>query len=374
MSHGNMKDYYGILGVPRGADQEEIKRAYRAMARRYHPDVSDEGGDAEGRFKEISEAYEILGDPEKRRRYDLFGEEGPATSIFDRGFDGFAGPFGDIFDIFFGREGSRAHRAPRRGSDLLATITIDLADAYTGVERELEVPRRENCEECGGSGVEAGYERDLCPDCGGEGRTTRTRRSALGAFTSTTSCRRCGGSGELNTHPCRACGGEGTKRIVDKIELNVPAGIGDKDRIRLNGKGEAGYMGGMPGDLYVEIRVAEHETFTRHGQDLHALVSIDLVEAALGTDVEISTLNGEETLHIPAGSQPGDMFKLRGKGMPGMRKRGMGDLYLTLEVRVPRKLDSEQKRLLEEFQRIESEKNESPGIVARLRKAMRPSN
>ena len=238
----------------------------------------------------------------------------------------------------------------------------------------MEIPRRESCAECDGSGVERGYEHDLCPDCGGEGRITHTRRSALGAFTSTTSCRRCGGSGELNTHPCRACEGEGARRVVDKVEVKIPAGIGDGDRIRIVGRGEAGAMGGAPGDLYVEIRIEEHETFTRQGKDLHALVSIDLVEAALGTDVEVTTLNGEETLHIPAGSQPGDVFKLRGKGMPGVRSRGMGDLYLTLEVKVPRKLDSEQKRLLKEFQRIESEKNESPGIVARLRKAMRPSN
>jgi molecular chaperone DnaJ len=367
-----MKDYYGILGVPRGADQEEIKRAYRQMARRHHPDVSEEEGDAGGRFKEISEAYEVLSDPEKRRKYDLFGEEGAASSMFDRGFDGFAGPIGDIFNLFFGRGQAGSAHAPRRGSDLLTVIEVTLLEAYAGVMREIDMPGHEVCADCEGSGLKKGFSHDLCPECGGEGKTVHSRRSSFGTFTSTTSCRRCGGAGEINAHPCPACDGRGVKQLLDKLEVDIPAGVDGGDRIRLAGRGEAGNAGGPPGDLYVEIRVREHETFTRHGSDLHAMVKIDISEAALGTDIDIPTLNGEEKLRIPAGSQPGELFKLRGKGMPRVHSRSVGDLYLTLEVQVPRKLNAEQKRLLKEYQRIETLKKEEPGIVERLRKAMRP--
>jgi len=368
-----MKDYYGVLGVARNASQEEIKRAYRQLARQHHPDVSSEDDDMGARFKEINEAYEILSDPERRRRYDLFGQEGPAASLFDRGFEGFSGPFGDIFNLFFGRGQTRTAHAPQRGSDLLYTLEISLQEAFEGVSRSIEIPRHDSCSACGGTGLEKGYEHDLCPDCGGEGMTMRTRRSSLGSFTSTVSCQRCGGAGEINTHPCPECEGRGARRIVDELEVSIPAGVDNGDRLRLTGRGEAGRMGGPQGDLYVEVRVREHDTFTRQGSDLHALVSVDISEAALGTDIAIPTLNGEEKLHIPAGSQPGDVFKLRGKGMPRVHARSTGDLFLTLEVKVPRKLNTEQKRLLKEYQRIEAQKKDAPGMLERLRKAMRTS-
>ncbi|MBN2026264.1 MAG: molecular chaperone DnaJ [Actinobacteria bacterium] len=368
-----MKDYYEVLGVTRSASQEEIKRAYRQLARQHHPDVSVEGDDMGARFKEINEAYEILSDPERRRRYDLFGEEGPAASLFDRGFEGFSSPFGDIFNLFFGRGQTRTSRAPQRGRDLLYTLEITLQEAFEGTVRSIEIPRNDVCSACGGTGLEKGYEHDLCPDCGGEGMSTRTRRSNLGSFTSTVSCQRCGGSGEINTHPCPDCEGRGSRRIIDELEVSIPAGVDDGDRMRITGRGEAGHRGGAQGDLYVEVRVSEHDTFSRHGSDLHALVSVDISEAALGTDIEIPTLNGEERLHIPAGSQPGDVFKLRGKGMPEVHARSKGDLFLTLEVKVPRKLNAEQKRLLKEYQRIESQKKDAPGMIERLRKAMRTS-
>jgi molecular chaperone DnaJ len=366
-----MKNYYDILGVSRGADQDEIRSAYRRLARLHHPDVSEEDGDGGDRFKEISQAYEVLSDPERRKRYDLFGEEGTAASPFGGGFEGFGGPLGDIFNIFFGRGQPRTSHTPRRGSDLLSVVEVTLDEAYAGTEREIEMPRQEGCEQCGGTGLEKGFSRDLCPECGGEGKTVHTRRSSFGTFSSTTTCRRCGGAGEINTHPCPTCGGKGSKRIVDRLEVNIPAGVDSGDRMRLNGHGEAGYMGGPPGDLYVEVRISEHDTFTRHGSDLHALVNIDISEAALGTDIDIPTLNGEEKLHIPAGSQPGEVFRLRGKGMTSVRSRSRGDLYLTLEVQVPRKLNAEQKKLMKEFQRIESAKKDTPGIMDRVRKAMR---
>ncbi len=367
-----MKDYYTILGVSRDADQEQIKKAYRRLARRYHPDVAGNDRENEARFKEINEAYEILSDPEKRHRYDLFGEEGLAASSFDRGFDGFGGPFGDIFNLFFGGGPGRARAsAPRRGSDLLAVVEIDLEEAYEGARREIEVPRHESCPHCGGSGLEKGYGHDLCPECGGEGRFTRTRRSAFGTFTSTTTCRRCGGMGEINTHPCAQCGGQGIREILDRVEVEIPAGVDDGDRIRMSGRGEAGQNGGPPGDLFVEVRTREHQAFTRRGRDLHAVVSVDMVEAALGTELEIPTLDGKEKLQVPAGSQPGDVFRLRGKGMPEVRSRARGDLYLTLEVRIPERLTAEQKRLLREFQRQREREDDAGGVMGRLRKAVR---
>jgi molecular chaperone DnaJ len=366
-----MKDYYGILGVPQGANQEEIRRAYRKMARLYHPDVNQEDEAAEAKFKELTEAYEILGDEDKRRRYDLFGEGGVEPSVFDHGFNGYSSPFGDIFDIFFRRGSTHSARSVRRGSDLITVVEISLQEAYKGVSREMEIPRNEQCDDCEGSGLEAGYNRDLCPDCGGEGRTTHIRRSSFGTFSSSTSCRRCSGTGEINTHPCPSCEGMGTNRIGDKIEVKIPPGVNDGDRIRITGKGEAGVRGGLPGDLYVEIRVREHEYFTRNGNDLHAVINVGMAEAALGTVIEVPTLDGEEQLNIPPGSQPGKIFRLRGKGMPVVNSRAVGDLFLTLDVDIPHKLTTEQIRLLEEFQQIESHKNKTPSIFQRLRKAMR---
>lgn len=368
-----MKDYYAVLGVPRHAGQEEIKKAYRQLARRYHPDVNKGDREAAERFKEINEAYEVLSDPEKRRRYDLYGEGAVAPSVFERGFHGFGDPFGDIFDLFFGRRQTRTARVPRRGSDLMAVVEIDLEEAYTGVRRTVEIPRHESCAECGGTGLESGYALDLCPDCGGEGRITRTRRSAFGTFTSSTTCRRCGGVGEINTHPCPGCDGQGVVEKNESVEVEIPPGIQDGDRLRFPGKGEAGMFGGPPGDLYVEVRVAEHEYFHREGDDLRAVVEIGMVEAALGTEVEIPTLNGTEKLTIPAGSQPGQVIRLRGKGMPSLHSRGTGDLYLVLDVRVPSALTAEQRRLLEEFQRLEARKNRERGWRARLKKGVRPT-
>ena len=367
-----MKDYYSILGVQRGANQEEIKQAYRRLARRYHPDISDGDHTDEAKFKELAEAYEVLSDPEKKRRYDLFGEEGLGLSVFEQGFEGFGSPFSDIFEMFFGRGGARGSRGPRRGRDLMLQLRISLQEAFEGTVREVEIPRDDRCRDCEGTGLEKGYNLDLCPECGGEGKMTRSRRSAFGTFTSSTTCRRCNGTGEINTHPCSSCGGKGTQHILDELEINVPSGIQNGDRIRVDGKGEAGRMGGAAGDLYVEVDVAEHESYVRRGDDLLAAVQISMTEAALGTDIEIPTLDGREKLKIPPGSQPGELFKLRGKGMPRLRSRGRGDIYLTLEVLVPRKLNSEQKKLLKEYRNIESRKKEAPGTNERLRKAMRP--
>ena len=366
-----MKDYYGVLGLGQDADQEEIKRAYRKMARQYHPDVNPDDGSAEGKFKEATEAYEVLSDPEKKQRYDLFGEQGPGAGGYGTGFEGFGTPFGDIFDMFFGRSRGATRRGPGRGSDLLYVLEITLEEAYTGTERELDIPRHERCEECEGAGLQKGYDLEICPQCGGQGTLTTTRRTSFGTFSSSAACPRCGGRGEINLHPCKKCGGDGINEIADEIGISVPAGVSDGDRIRVPGKGEAGNRGGLAGDLYVEIRVAEDETFARRGSNLHAVVTVSLAEAALGTGGEIKTFSGDETLRIHAGSQPGEVFRLKGKGMPKLNSRSKGDLYLTLEVQIPKKLSGEQKRLLEDYQELERKGKEAPHLMQRIRKAMR---
>lgn len=365
-----MKDYYSILGVSRDADQEEIKRAYRRLARRYHPDVNKGDREAEERFKEITEAYEVLGDEEKRRRYDLQGS-GMGLSAFMEDFADFTSPFGGIFDMFFGRPSRASRQAPRRGSDLVMEVEIDLEEAYRGEEREVEIPRMSSCPQCGGSGLERGYDLDLCPECGGDGNITYTRRSAFGTLTTTTTCRRCGGTGGINTHPCPACGGRGMTKVVDRIQVTIPPGVKTGDRIRIPGRGEAGERGGPPGDLYVEVVVREHPLFRREGDHLFAEVEVGMAEAALGTELTIPTLEGEEKIKLPPGSQPGDTLRIKGKGMPRINSRAKGDLFLTLEVRIPRNITPEQRRLLEEFRRLEREKVGGKGFIGKLKRAMR---
>jgi molecular chaperone DnaJ len=345
-----MADYYNILGVSRNATDEEIKKAYRRLARQYHPDVNRGNREAEAKFKEISRAYEVLSDPEKRRNYDLFGDEN--ASLASSGFGDFTSPFGDIFDIFFGRGRRDTARRPQRGRDLVYQLTITLEEAYRGSSREIDIPREQECEDCGGSGIESGYNLDLCPACGGEGRITHTRRTAFGTFSSTTTCSRCGGQGGINAHPCPSCQGEGVVTVHDRIAVQIPPGVNEGNRIRIPGKGETGYMGGPPGDLYVHIEVQEHDRFQRRGNDLWGKVKVDMVDAALGKELEIATLDGEETLKIPPGSQPGEVFRLRKRGMPELHSHRRGDLYLQLEVEIPRNLSMKEQKLLKEFARL----------------------
>lgn len=371
-----MKDYYGILGVSRDADQEEIKKAYRRLARKYHPDVNQGNAEAESKFKEITEAYEVLSDPDKRRAYDMYGEAGLRVSGAADPFSDFMSPFNDIFDMFFGGgRRARAREYPQRGEDLLVRTTISLRDVYHGTRVKVRVPRLKTCPECGGNGVERGYELDLCPACGGDGRITNVRRTAFGTISSSRTCPRCAGRGEINTHPCPSCEGRGLRESVEELEIDVPPGVEDGDRIRIPGKGEAGRMGGPPGDLYVEIRVEEDPVFHRDGSDLWATLCLSVVDAALGTEITVPSLDGEVKVVIPPGSQPGEKIRLRGKGLPHPRSRGRGDLYLLLDLEVPRDLTPEQRRLLEEFRRLEEEKTgRKPGIFDRLKKAMGARN
>jgi molecular chaperone DnaJ len=349
-----MKDLYALLGVSPNASPEEIKKAYRRLAREHHPDLNRDDSEAEKRFKEITRAYEVLSDPQRRRRYDLYGdaELSPAA---DRGFGDFGSPFGDIFDMFFGRGRRESAWGPQRGSDLNYRLALTLEEAFTGVEKEIEVPRHRDCEECGGTGLQRGYNLDLCPACGGEGRVTTSKRTAFGTFTSTSTCRRCGGSGGINSHPCGSCGGAGTVYATEKVELKIPAGVDDGDRMRITGKGEAGLRGGPAGDLFVVMELQPHPFFERRGNDLWGRVRVSVAEAALGAEVEVDLLDGRERLKVPPGSQPGRLFVMRKRGMPVLRTHRRGDLYLELVVEIPERLSHEEKRLFRELARLQAD-------------------
>jgi molecular chaperone DnaJ len=347
-----LNDLYNILGVSRNATDDDIRKAYRRLAREHHPDMNEGDKESENRFKQLSKAYEVLSDPGKRRDYDMYGDAGGRMSA-DRGYADFTSPFGDIFDIFFGRGRRENAWAAQRGSDLNYRLSLDLEEAFTGVEKTLEIPRHRPCESCRGTGVESGYNLDLCPDCGGDGRVNNSRRTALGTFTSTATCRRCGGVGGINSHPCEACAGEGRLYVTDSIELKIPSGVGTGDRMRITGKGEGGLRGGQSGDLFVVMEVEEHPFFERRDQDLWGRVQVNVSEAVLGTEVEVHLLDGKEKLKVPAGSQSGQVFSFRKRGMPVLNSHRRGNLYLELEVNIPVKLSSEEKRIFKELAKLE---------------------
>lgn len=357
-----MADYYEILGVSRDATEAEIKKSYRALARKYHPDA---GATDSERFKEIGLAYSVLSDPEQRSRYDMFGESGIGAQ--PGGFGGFErGAFADIFDVFFGGPSREEYRRPRRGRDLAYELKITLKQAAEGITEEIEVPLEAPCPDCGGTGIERGLSADICPECGGKGTKMSSRTTVFGSFSSTTTCPRCQGSGEINTHPCPTCHGRGMRREVEKVEVKVPAGVDDGDRMRLAGKGEAGTRDGKRGDLYVIVSIKPDAVFTRKGTDLYEMVSIDMVQAALGMGIMVPTLDGEANLEIPSGTQPGAVLRLRHKGMPKLHSRVKGDLYVQVEVNVPTDLSGEEKKLLQEFARLRGEKASNGGVIGRI--------
>ncbi len=340
------RDYYEVLGVSRSASEDEIKRAYRRLARQYHPDVN-KSSDAEDRFKEINEAYEVLSDSRKRATYDRFGHAGMRGGFADFDFGGFGG-LGDIFEDFFGfgmRTSAAARRAPRRGADLRYDLTISFEEAIFGCEKELEVPRYETCPRCQGSGAEPGTQPIRCPQCGGTGEV---RRSS-GFFTQIYVCPRCQGEGEIVTTPCQQCQGRKQVREIRKISVKIPAGVNDGTQIRLAGEGEAGIRGGPPGNLYVVISVKPHRYFRRHDNDIHLELIINIAQAALGDEVLVPTLEGEEKLTIPAGTQTGQTFRLWGKGVPYLHRNGRGDQLVTVRVATPTDLSDHQKALLKDL-------------------------
>ena len=371
-------DYYGALGVRQDATPEEIKRAYRRLAREYHPDVNHEPGAAE-RFKEIGRAYEVLSDPEKRRIVDLGGDPlAQGAGSAGNPFSGFGG-FGDVFEAFFGGAGgsrgaSRRSRV-RPGADALLQMSLTLDEAAFGVRREITVETAILCEQCHGSGCAAGTSPRTCATCGGSGELQSVQRSFLGQVMTTRACTACAGTGQQIPTPCPACGTEGRVRARRTITVDVPAGIEDGMRIRLSGQGEVGPGGGPPGDLYVEVAEQPHDTFTRDGSDLHCHIQVPMTAAALGTDLILTTLDGEEKLDIRAGTQSGTVFTLRGKGVPRLRSTQRGDLLVHVDVRVPTRLDEDQERLLRELAELRHEDvaavTKGSGLFGKLRDSFR---
>ncbi len=358
------KDYYKILGVSRNASTEEIKKAFRRLAHKYHPDK--EGGDAE-KFKEVNEAYQVLSDPKKRAQYDRFGsafEQAQASGGF-RGFEGFRDfsdfangygfdidDLGDIFggfSDFFGFGRTRGKTGSRRGRDIQVDLEIDFNQAVKGAEKEIELYKTVPCPVCGGSGAEPGSKPEVCPTCAGRGRVRKVQRTIFGNIQVETVCPDCGGEGKKISQKCSKCNGRGVVRQKTKIKIKIPAGIEDGGVIRFAGLGEAGERGAPSGDLYVRVRVKPDSRFRREGDNIYSEKIISVTQAALGDKVDIETIDGPVKLKIPAGTQPGKQFILRGKGVPRLKGRGRGDHIVTIKVRIPTYLTAEQKRMLKEL-------------------------
>lgn len=347
------RDYYEVLGIEKNADPEEIKKAYRRMAVKYHPDKNPGDKSAEESFKEIGEAYEVLSDPRKRAAYNQYGH-----AAFDKRAGGFGpGSFHDPFEIFrevfgggsifeelFG--GARSDPSePQRGSDLRYDMEITFEEAARGCEKEIAITKPEACDTCGGSGAEPGSHARVCSACGGRGQVLSSR----GIFSIAQTCPQCRGAGRVLERPCRACRGEGRKEHSSKIKLRIPAGVDTGSRLRSSGNGEAGWRGGSPGDLYVVLHVRSHEIFQRDGDDLLCEVPVSFIQAALGADIDVPTLDGKAVLHVPAGTQPGTMFRVKGKGIRNVQGYGTGDLHVRVSVEVPKHLTVAQKAKLQEF-------------------------
>ncbi|MBW2077718.1 MAG: molecular chaperone DnaJ [Deltaproteobacteria bacterium] len=356
------RDYYEILSIPRNASDEEIKKSYRQLAMKYHPDRNPGDKEAEERFKEAAEAYEVLRDPEKREIYDHYGHAGLQGTGFQgfRDFDDIFSSFGDIFEDFFGfGSGFRSRRRARKGADIQYDLKLSFFEASFGAEKEIEVPRLEACQRCDGSGVEPGFQRETCRACGGRGQIVRSQ----GFIRVATTCSNCGGTGEIITNPCKQCNGTGRVQVKKEINMKIPPGVKTGINLRLSGEGERSPNGGPPGDLYVQIHVEPHEFFEREGDDVICRVPVSFVDAALGTTVEIPTLEGTEKMHIPEGTQPGDILRLRGKGIPGLGGRGRGDQIIVLDVKIPKNMTRDQRELLREFARLEmEERNENSNV------------
>jgi molecular chaperone DnaJ len=367
------RDYYEVLGVPRTADETEIKKAFRRLARTLHPDVSEEP-DAEERFREVVEAYEVLSKSETREVYDRYGHEGLRGGGFTpTTFD--LGSLSDLFAAFFGDDLFGVAGRPRRarGADIAAQVEIDLAEAATGTTREVPFPVTVACAACGSSGAEPGTQPATCPTCEGAGRLQHVSRTAFGEFVRTQTCPRCGGSGRVVEHPCREC--EGSGRIVEErtLEVEVPPGIHDGQQIRLSGEGHAGSLGGRAGDLYVQVRMRPDPRFVREGNDLFSTVDLTMTQAALGTTVQVPTLDGETELEFEPGTQPGEIRVLRGRGMPVLQGFGRGDHRILVNVQVPHRLTDGQRALLEEFERNASDDTyrRDEGFFEKLKSAFR---
>ena len=367
------QDFYEMLGCSRTASPEDIKKAYRKLAMEHHPDRNQGNKDAEKKFKELSHAYDILKDPDKRAAYDRYGAaafeggHGPGgPGMNGQDFD-FGSVFGNIFDEMFGgaRGGGRAGaRGDTRGQDLRFNLEITLEQAYGGTEATVRVPSSVACETCHGSGAEAGSKPQQCPTCKGHGRL----RAQQGFFTVERTCHTCNGAGQVIDKPCKSCAGQGRVRREKTLKVNIPAGVEDGTRIRLNGEGEAGTRGGPAGDLYVFLSVRRHHMFEREGADVHCRVPISMVQATLGGNIEVPTLDGKAArINIPAGAQNGHQFRLRAKGMPIVRSTQRGDMYIEINVETPTNLTAKQKELLKEFEKAGKTSPEADGFFSKVK-------
>lgn len=348
------RDYYEVLGVPRNATDEEIRKAFRRLAFQFHPD-RNRSPEAEDKFKEINEAYQVLSDPQKKSSYDRHG------GVTTEGLEGFPdfgfGGLGDIFESFFGAFGENsfardAQRAPQKGDSLRAQLTLSFEEAIFGCQKELEIQRTESCPSCHGTGSQPGTSPQTCHECQGTGQVRKMQQSIFGRFTHVVTCPRCSGSGIIITDPCSQCHGKGRIKIKRKLTVDIPAGVDNGYQLCLDGEGDAGLYSGVAGDLYIDLSVKPHKFFRREGINILCDLPINFAQAALGDEVNIPSLDGQTSLKIPAGTQSGDVFRLKGKGVPQIDGRGRGDQLVTVAVVTPQQLDGKQRRLLEELDKV----------------------
>lgn len=361
------RDFYEVLGISKSASKDEIKSAYRKLAKKYHPDINHDA-DAPEKFKEVQEAYDILYDDKKRQMYDQFGmaafENGGSTGGAGNPFQGggfssqgFGGvDLGDIFNSFFGGGSTRSSQnyGPQRGNDTLSRVRISFMDAINGKTITMPITYDENCSTCGGTGAKTSNDIKTCPDCGGRGYIRTQQRTIFGVMENQTTCPKCGGTGKIITDKCPDCGGKGYKRVKKDMDVNIPAGINSGQQLRVAGKGERGVNGGPNGDLFLEIIVSPHQYFTRDGNDIHIEIPLDFVDAILGVKIDVPTVYGDCEVEIPAGTQPNQIIRLKGRGVKDLRKGTPGDEYVHIKLQTPTKISKEQRKLLEEYKKSET--------------------